>query len=217
MVARLIPRTLQQATRGYASQAAVRPPIVLNGLPGKYASSAYVAALSKSDKTLQAVERDLQAVSSALSSGKDAAKLQTFISNPTLSNKDKVAGLEQLVGSKSDEITRNLFEVLAENGRLGDAERVVEEFSRLMAAHRGEVEVTITSATPLDKAHTSRLESALGNSTIAKSAGGQKIKFVHKVNPAIQGGLTVDFGDQSVDLSVATKVRKLNSLLSEGV
>lgn len=152
-----------------------------------------------------------------MTSGKDAARLQTFISNPTLSNKDKVSGLEQLIGSKSDDITRNLFEVLAENGRLGDAERVIEEFARLMAAHRGEVEVTITSATPLDKSHTSRLESALSSSSIAKSAGGQKIKFIHKVNPGIQGGLTVDFGDRSVDLSVATKVRKLNNLLNEGV
>lgn len=129
----------------------------------------------------------------------------------------QVSGLEQLIGNKSDEITRNLFQVLAENGRLHDAERVVEEFTRLMAAHRGEVEVTITSATPLDKAHTQRLESALSGSSIAKQGGGQKIKFVHKVNPAIEGGLTVDFAGKSVDLSVASKVRKLNQLLEEGI
>lgn len=104
--------------------------------------------MNKSDKTLQAVEKDLQAVHAALDpSSKDSAKLLSFISNPTLSIKDKVAGLDQLVGSKSDAISRNLFEVLAENGRLGDASKVVEEFARLMAAHRGEVEVTITSAT----------------------------------------------------------------------
>lgn len=81
-----------------------------------------------------------------MTTGKDADKLQTFISNPTLSNKDKIKGLEQLIGNKSDEITKNLFEVLAENGRLGDAQKVIGEFERLMAAYRGEVEVTITSA-----------------------------------------------------------------------
>lgn len=86
-----------------------------------------------------------------------------------------------------------------------------------MAAHRGEVEVIITSATPLDKAHTQRLESALSGSAVAKEGGGQKIKFTHKVNPAIQGGLTVDFAGKSVDLSVASKVRKLNQLLEEGI
>ncbi|PWN19110.1 putative ATP5-F1F0-ATPase complex, OSCP subunit [Microstroma glucosiphilum] len=218
MVARIFSKALQQSTRGYASQAAVKPPILLNGLPGKYASSAYVAALGKSERTLQAVEKDLQAVQANLGpNAKDAAKLQTFISNPTLSNKDKVAGLEQLIGNKSDTITRNLFEVLAENGRLGDAEKVVEEFFRLMAAHRGEVEVTITSAAPLDKSHSQRLEQALSSSGVAKASGGQKIKFNHKVNPSIQGGLVVDFGDRSVDLSVAGKVRRLNALLQESV
>lgn len=185
--------------------------------PGKYATSLYVAALTKSDKTLQAVDKDLGSIAQALTSGKDASQLQTFITNPTLSNQDKVKGLEQLVGKSSDETTRNFFQVLAENGRLGDAERVAEEFARLMAAHRGEVEVTITSAAPLDKSHVQRLESALSGSSIAQKAGGQKVKFVHKVNPGIQGGLTVDFGDRSVDLSVASKVRKLNQLLQEGV
>ncbi|CAO1633307.1 unnamed protein product [Sympodiomycopsis kandeliae] len=210
-------RAVVQATRGYASQAAVRPPIILNGLPGKYASSAYVAALTKSEKTLQTLEKDLQTIHAALTSGKDSQKLQTFISNPTLSNKDKIAGLEQLTGSKSDEITRNLFQVLAENGRLQDAEKVVLEFERLMAAYRGEVEVVITSAAPLEKSHASRIESALSSSSVAKNAGGQKLKYIYKVNPSIQGGLNVDFGDRSIDLSVAGKVRKLNDLLTQGV
>ena len=40
----------------------------------------------------------------------------------------------------------NLFQVLAENGRLGDTEKVIEGFLSLMTAYRGEVEVTVTSA-----------------------------------------------------------------------
>lgn len=34
-----------------------------------------------------------------------------------------------------------------------------------------------------------------------------------KVNPAILGGIVVDFGDKSIDLSVASRVNKLNSML----
>lgn len=184
---------------------------------GKYASSAYVAALTKSEKTLSAVEKDLQNVHAALTTGKDAAKLRDFIVNPTLSNSQKVAGIEQLIGAKTDDITKNLFQVLAENGRLGEADKVVEEFGRLMAAYRGEVEVTIVSAAPLDKAHVQRLEAALNQSDLAKSSGGSKLKFNHKVNPAIEGGLVVDFGDRSIDLSVAGKVRRLNALLQEAI
>lgn len=98
----------QQATRGYASQAAVRAPRQLDGLAGKYASSAYVAALSKDSKTLEKVEADLKAVQAALT-GSEGAKLQTFISNPTLSGAERTKGLEQLLSTgkgKADPITQ---------------------------------------------------------------------------------------------------------------
>jgi F-type H+-transporting ATPase subunit O len=36
----------------------------------------------------------------------------------------------------------------------------------------------------------------------------------NKVKPAILGGLTVEFGDKTIDLSVASKVAKLNKLIS---
>lgn len=108
MAARFTPRLFQQATRGYASQATVRAPRQLDGLAGKYASSAYVAALSKDAKTLEKVEADLKVVQSALT-GSDGAKLQTFISNPTLSGADRTKGLEQLLSQgkgKADPITQ---------------------------------------------------------------------------------------------------------------
>ncbi|SNX84566.1 probable ATP5 - F1F0-ATPase complex, OSCP subunit [Melanopsichium pennsylvanicum] len=218
MVARFAPR-LFQATRGYASQAAVRAPKMLDGLAGKYASSAYVAALSKDSKTLEKVEADLKAVQSALS-GSEGAKLKTFIENPTLSGSDRTKGIDQLLAqgkAKADPITHNLFTVLAENGRLGQTEKVIEGFQELMTAYRGEVEVTVTSATALDKSTVSRIESALKGSQIAAKGNGKSLKIVQKVNPAIQGGLVVDFAGNTVDLSVASKVNKLNALLEQGV
>nr|CDI53084.1 probable ATP5-F1F0-ATPase complex, OSCP subunit [Melanopsichium pennsylvanicum 4] len=111
----------------------------------------------------------------------------------------------------------NLFTVLAENGRLGQTEKVIEGFQELMTAYRGEVEVTVTSATALDKSTVSRIESALKGSQIAAKGNGKSLKIVQKVNPAIQGGLVVDFAGNTVDLSVASKVNKLNALLEQGV
>lgn len=81
---------------------------ILHHLTGKYASSAYVAALSKDSKTLEKVEADLKAVQAALT-GAEGAKLQTFISNPTLSGADRTKGLEQLLSTgkgKADPITQ---------------------------------------------------------------------------------------------------------------
>lgn len=73
---------------------------------GKYASSAYVAALSKDSKTLEKVEADLKSVQSLLG-GSEGVQLKTFISNPTLAGAERTKGLEQLLGkTKADPITQ---------------------------------------------------------------------------------------------------------------
>lgn len=41
---------------------------------------------------------------------------------------------------------KNFLATLAENNRLGVLEGVVEKFGVLMGAHRGEIELTVTSA-----------------------------------------------------------------------
>lgn len=65
---------------------------------------------------------------------------------------------------------------------------------------------------PLDKSSTSRLESILKSSQFA-SSGNKTVKFAYKVNPSVEGGIVVDLGERSVDLSVRSRVAKLNSLL----
>jgi len=69
---------------------------------------------------------------------------------------------------------------------------------------------SLCAAQPLDKAHAERIEKALKGS--AAAAKGKSLKVNYKVSAAIQGGLQVDFGDRSVDLSVQSRVQKLNAL-----
>ncbi|KAL4402823.1 ATP synthase F0 subcomplex subunit OSCP Atp5 [Malassezia pachydermatis] len=220
MAFRFVPRVLNQ-TRGYASQAAVRPPVQLEGIAGKYASAAYVSALKRSDKDLAKVESDLKYFNDILKGqSAEAAKLRTFLNNPTLSGEARSKAVSDILGMQkggSDALTRNLFEALAENGRLNLSEKVIEGFLQLTSAHRGEVIITITSAKPLDKSITSRLESTLKSSQFATTNGAKSVKFDYKVNASLQGGLSVDLGDRSVDLSVANRVNKLNALLRESV
>lgn len=73
--------------------------------------------------------------------------------------------------------------------------------------------MVITSAKALDKSAASRLESSLKSSQYANQAGAKTVKFEYKINPTLKGGLTVDMGDRTIDLSVANRVNKLNALL----
>ena len=102
-----------------------------------------------------------------------------------------------------------LFEVLAENGRLPDALGVIGTYKQLMSAYRGEVHAKVISADALTKAQLDQVKKALQN-RIQKS---ETLLLEAVVDPEILGGLKVQIGNYFIDLSLATKIDKINSLL----
>ncbi|KAI0829723.1 OSCP, subunit 5 of the stator stalk of mitochondrial F1F0 ATP synthase [Trametes gibbosa] len=181
----------------------------------KYSSAVFSAALKSSPQTLSKVQSELNAIHAAV---KGNPELDSFIHNPTLSARDHQAGLAALyaaAGKEPSDITKNLFVVLSDNGRLVETEGVIEGFNELVSDYKGELSVTITSATPLPKDVQTKLESLLKQSQAAQQA--KSLKITNKINSAVLGGVVVDFGDKTIDLSVASRVTKLNSLLSQSV
>jgi len=196
----------------------------------KYSHAVYGAALAKSPQTLTKVASELAAVSKTLAAD---AKVSEFFSNPTLSVQERATGLEALYsgidGGKLSDVTKNLLKVLSENGRLGETPGVIEGFNELFSQYKGEVNVTVTSATPLPKDVLTRLEATLKQSQTAQAAKVLKVTnkvrvypssiqeyqthFTLQVNPALLGGLVVDFGEKTIDLSVQSRVTKLNNIL----
>ncbi|KAF5325745.1 hypothetical protein D9611_000464 [Ephemerocybe angulata] len=185
-------------------------------IASKYSKAVFGAALAKSPATLNKVASELQSVANVIKTQPDAAQ---FITNPTLSQQDREKGLVALFnkvdGGKSSEITKNLLAVLSENGRLQETEGVIEGFNELYSQHKGELTVTVTSASPLPKDVLSRLEATLKQSQTAQKA--KVLKMSNKVNPTILGGLIVDFGDKTIDLSALSRVTKLNNVLTQSV
>ncbi|KAH9839553.1 OSCP, subunit 5 of the stator stalk of mitochondrial F1F0 ATP synthase [Rhodofomes roseus] len=185
----------------------------------KYSNAVFNAALHKSPQTLNKVQSELTALSSAI---KSVPELNAFVSNPTLSANDRISGLSALYavaeGPKKEpvsDITKNLFVVLSENGRLGEAHGVIEGFNELVSQYKGELTVTITSAAPLPSDIQRKLESSLKQSQAAQKA--KSVKVANKINPAVLGGIVVDFGDKTIDLSVQSRVTRLNNLLQLSV
>ncbi|KAF4304387.1 putative ATP synthase oligomycin sensitivity conferral [Botryosphaeria dothidea] len=202
------------AVRSYAQAAntqSVKPPVALYGVDGTYASALYTAAAKTS--ALEPVSKALENLNNVF---KKDPKLSEVLSTPTLTEGDKkqiVAELQKLVGSQDkDGVVKNFLETLAENNRLGLLEPITENFAQLMGAYRGEIELNVTSAQPLDNKVLSRLESAVSKSSYAQ---GKKLKVVPKVNPDIKGGLIVEIGDRTIDLSVSARLAKMNKLLQD--
>jgi len=111
-----------------------------NTISKQYTASAKSSALDQVAKALASLGQTL----------KNDRKLTTIIGAPTLTTSDKqeiVAELQKLAGgADKGDILKNFLNTLAENNRLGALEGVCEKFGTLMGAHRGELELNITSA-----------------------------------------------------------------------
>lgn len=156
-----------------------------SGIALKYANAAYSAALSKSPQVLTKVHTELNAISKSI---EETPELKAFVTNPTLSVKDRKASLPALyaraegTGAKKEalsDITKNLFGLLSENGRLGETPGIIEGFNELVAKRKGELNVTVTSATPLTRDVLTRLEAILKESQAAQQA--KSLKLINKV------------------------------------
>jgi F-type H+-transporting ATPase subunit O len=152
----------------------------------KYSNAVYSAALAKSPQVLSKVQTELSTISSSI---KQNPQLNSFIHNPTLSAKDRTAGLTALfatvegTGAKKEsisEISKNLLAVLSENGRLAETQGVIEGFNELVSKYNKELTVVVTSASQLPKDVLTRLESTLKQSQTAQQA--KSLKITNKAN-----------------------------------
>ena len=140
--------------------------------------SQYTAAAK--NQSLDSISR---AVDNIAQTFKKDTRLQNILTAPTLSASDKkqiVSEIQKSTGVQDKNNTlQNFLHTLAENNRLSVLEGVCEKFGTLMSAARGEVEMTITSAAPLDSKIVKQLETAVSKSELIGQ--GKKLKVIPKV------------------------------------
>lgn len=175
-------------------------------MEGRYATALYSAA-SKQNK-LEQVEKELLRVAQLLKEPKLAAS----ILNPYVKRSVKMKSLNDITAKERfSPLTANLMNLLAENGRLRNAQGVISAFSTMMSVHRGEVPCTVTTASPLEEATLSELKTVLKGFL----SQGQVLKLEVKTDPSIMGGMIVRIGEKYVDMSAKTKIQKLSKAMRE--
>ena len=212
-------------------------------------SSKYTAAVKTS--ALDTTSKSLAALSDVF---KKDPKLPKILTAPTLTPNDKsqiVQELQRHTGEadKSDTV-KNFLKTLADNNRLGILEGVCEKFTTLMGASRGEVDLTITSASVSQRRTVAKWNgltmnafeeigyensSASGDCSVqvrvqprkeveSHSKGSRpaypvlpQTNSLQQVDPDIKGGLIVEIGDRTIDLSVSSRIGKMNKLLTDSL
>jgi F-type H+-transporting ATPase subunit O len=142
-------------------------------------------------------------------------QLQAFLLDPSQKREQKrEAVLSMLQDQSYSEIVRNLFRVIAENGRLPLTTKIVDSFDEIMRAHRREVVVKITAAKELSKDVIDAIKQTVNKRLLSS---GQVPHVTISVDSTILGGLIVQVGDKTLDMSVLTRVTALNKALEESV
>ena len=168
-------------------------------LSGRYALALF--ELANEQKKLEAVGRDLAAVSQALA---ESPELKALTTSPLVGREEAVRAVAAAAEAMQlDPITANFLGVLARNRRLAQLPGVIRAYNLLSARHRGELTAEVVSAHSLDDDQVDAIRQNL------RTRMGRDIKVDLSVDPAILGGLVVKIGSQMIDGSIRTKLNTL--------
>ena len=160
-----------------------------------------VFELAESEGQVEQWARRLAQVRDVLSDPEVARAL----TNPTIATEQRMAIVSDLFdGSEAT----NLAKLLIESDRVRDVGAVADEFQRLADEAAGRVRATVTTAVELSSKDRDRVAEELSKRL------GREIHLDVLVDPAILGGLKLQYGDRLVDASVATRLQQLRRRLA---
>ena len=102
----------------------------------------------------------------------------------------------------------NLTVLMISKGRLELIPRLVQEYEKLLNAHRGIEHAIVTTAVPLSKEEEEAIANKLGQFT------GKKIVLETRVDPSIIGGMVARVGDKIIDGSTKTRLQAMKRSLA---
>ncbi|MFD1430476.1 ATP synthase F1 subunit delta [Lacticaseibacillus mingshuiensis] len=169
----------------------------------RYAKALFEAA---EDQQLQSqVHDELQALLGVV---EQEAGLMQLLTSQTVPQQAKT----ELVAAMSDgasDLVKNLLTILAGNGRIGGLKDVIDDYERRYEATNGILSATATTAVALTDDQAAALRQA-----IAKKFDVQRVTLTQKVDAHIVGGVKVETGTAIIDGTVATRLKKLHTLLT---
>ncbi|KAF3992694.1 hypothetical protein FT663_02207 [Candidozyma haemuli var. vulneris] len=205
LASRVFARTMAAAAKS------AKPPVQLFGVDGTYANALYSASVEQSS-----VDSSYQGLTKVADLIKQDKKVSEFLTNPALNRDDRKTVIDTISKSLSlDKTVHNFLGVLSENNRLAEFDNIYKNFGSLYEAYQGVVEARITSSKPLDNKTLKRLQAAIQKSSFV--GDGKTLKINSVVSPEILGGLVVEVGDKTLDLSISSKVARLNQTLGEAL
>src|SRR4051794_32459334 len=170
----------------------------------RYAEAAFEVALR--DDELDGWRDDLALAAETLGH----PQVEPIVDSPAIATGDRLGVVDKLLADRIRPGALRLVRLLVERGRAGELARVLDQYQRLLNAHRGVVVATVTSAAPLTDDETAEIRKRV--EAMAKST----IDLRTAVDPALLGGITVQIGDRLLDASIRGRLERLRTQLNSG-
>ena len=176
--------------------------IELTPLARPYAKAVFASALDTD--SIDEIKKELKTMALVSST----TEVKSLIEDPTLSNNEILNSLKTLLEGSISKTSQSLLNVLAENNRFNLLEAIFEIYKEIVAKHKEQKSVEVFVATE----PSSDTKETIKTRLVSTHGEGTNVEF--KIDPHIMGGLSIKVGDETLDLSVKGKVKKLINQLN---
>lgn len=131
-----------------------------------------------------------------------------LMGTPTIAVDEKIALCKEIVQNGGvGELSGNLLCVLAERSRMSCFSGIVKQFREMYNEKFKLAEITVTTSEPLSAELREKISAKMSQVI------GKTVSIVEKIDPAIIGGVVIDYGSRRYDGSVKARLNALKEEL----
>ncbi|MCC6971698.1 MAG: ATP synthase F1 subunit delta [Phycisphaerales bacterium] len=155
--------------------------------------------------TIEAVQSELEDI---LEMARGDAKFNEFLASRVVATKDRAESLKRIFEGQVNDLTLRFLLVLNRKGRLSHLVPIVGAYDALVQERFGRIEVDVLTAAPMSQDEVRHARDRLSNVL------GKEVVVHPYTDSTMIGGVKFRIGDQLVDASLATRLRKLKDRLN---
>ena len=165
--------------------------------PRRYAQAVFQIALERDG--LDAWSEDLRVLAVAL----ENEDFSGLLDAPQVTAANKIQAIKEALEDSVDPLAINLLSLLATRNLAHLLPGILDDYNRLLDAHRGIERAEVVTVIPLDNMQRGKIARLLAGII------GKQVRVNSRVDPRLLGGLVARIGDRVIDGSVRTKLEEM--------
>ena len=178
----------------------------MTGVGSVYGEALY--SLAKEENRSQTILEQMTVLEAAFSQDPDFIRL---LNSPTLTKVERCAILDDSVRGKVDPYLLNFMKILTEKGYMNYFTHCCKEYRLRYQSDHNILSVQAVTAVPLSREQTQKLSAKLEQLT------GKTIDLHNKVDPAVLGGVRLDYDGKRLEDTLAHRMESIRELLRSSV